>query len=57
MFFKENVKVKHGDNDIKAYCDYCDMMFFNNKGLKIHIGKMHTANAAPLDPPSGKIEM
>ena len=42
------MKKKNKDN--KAYCEYCDKMFYNNKGLKIHIGRMHNENAIPNNP-------
>ena len=35
----------------KAYCDYCDKMFYNTKGLKIHMGKVHKEEKVPNDPP------
>ena len=48
---KDRCDVKHEENENKAQCEYCDKLFVNVKGLRIHIGKMHTANTAQNNPP------
>ena len=47
---KDDNNMKKENKDNKAYCEYCDKMFYNNKGLKIHKGRMHNENANPNNP-------
>ena len=40
---KDSVTLKQDPVNETEKCDQCDRTFVNNKGLKIHIGKTHTA--------------
>ena len=35
----------------KANCDFCDKMFYDTKGLSIHIGRIHKEEKVRNDPP------
>ena len=50
---------KFGSNEVeiklkKAFCDYCDKVFFDSKGLNIHIGRVHKESKVPNNPPVSK---
>ena len=40
---KAKVTVKEDDDKIEAKCRNCDKVCLNDKGLRIHMGKLHTA--------------
>ena len=44
---KENVTVKQDTKDNVVQCDKCDKVFVNQKGLRIHKGKVHTVKLDP----------
>ena len=39
---KEQVTVRQEPKEDSVKCDQCDKIFTNNKGYKIHVGRMHT---------------
>ena len=46
--FTRKSQNKSEAEDVKSYCEHCDKTFVNNKGLKIHNGKVHSVKIAPV---------